>query len=324
MCSACAGGSASVLALLLGGLTTSLAAPAWACGCGAYIPDQHGASVVDERALIAWDGSREDILMSLRVTGSSDSAAWVMPVPSAAQVSLGEAEVVRGTRTAHRSAHRVPRLVVADVQLADRGRTVRGRHGRRPARTGVNVLGRQRIGPFDVTRLAAQDPAALAKWLTDNGFPHPDGLDANLAPYVADGWEIVAVKLAPAATGESLTGDLQPLRLSFASDAVVYPMRLSRSASTPQTVDLSSSPTIEWTRPPFRWRTTRRRWSSRANRRLRGLPRSRRVRRRRRISHALEQRLLEPASIDGDYTSSPRPTTPPISASSIANETAVT
>ena len=38
--------------------------------------------------------------------------------------------------------------------------------------------------------------------------------------------------------GESLTGDLQPLRLSFTSDEVVYPMRLSRSAKTPQSVDL--------------------------------------------------------------------------------------
>ena len=42
----------------------------------------------------------------------------------------------------------------------------------------------------------------------------------------------------PPPTDESLTGDLQPLRLSFASDTVVYPMRLSRSANTPQTVDL--------------------------------------------------------------------------------------
>jgi hypothetical protein len=102
----------------------------------------------------------------------------------------------------------------------------------------VDVLGRQRIGPFDVTRLAANDPAALATWLADKGFPRPDGLDANLAPYIADHWEIVAIQLAPAQAGELLTGGLQPLRLSFASDKLVYPMRLSRSATTPQTVDL--------------------------------------------------------------------------------------
>ncbi len=227
-----------VVALLFGGLTTNVAAPAWACGCGAYIPDRQGASVVDERALVAWDGSREDILMSLRVTGSSDSAAWVMPVPSAARISLGEAEAFSelGRITA-------PRIEYRDswwptFRWLTAGEESEGAMTGAPPGAGVNVLGHQQIGPFDVTRLAAQDPAALAKWLSDNGFPHPDGLDANLAPYVADQWEVVAVKLAPAERGESLTGDLQPLRLSFASDTVIYPMRLSRSASTPQNVDL--------------------------------------------------------------------------------------
>ena len=100
------------------------------------------------------------------------------------------------------------------------------------------MLGHQRIGPFDVTRLAADDPSALANWLGDKGFPNPDGLDQNLAPYLADDWEVVAIQLAPAQQGESLTGELQPLRLSFTSDTVVYPMRLSRSAKTPQNVDL--------------------------------------------------------------------------------------
>jgi hypothetical protein len=227
----------AVLALLLGSVTTSITTPAWACGCGAYIPDHKGASVVDERALIAWDGSREDILMALRVTGDSDSAAWVMPVPSAAQVSLGEAEAFTelGRLTAPRIEYRDswwPTFSWLTTDEPSEGALAGASPG------GANVLGRQRIGPFDVTRLAAQDPAELAKWLTDNGFPHPDGLDANLAPYVAARWEIVAVKLAPAAQGQSLTGDLQPLRLSFASGEAVYPMRLSRSASAPQTVDL--------------------------------------------------------------------------------------
>jgi len=227
----------AVLALLLGALTGSVATPAWACGCGAYIPDRNGAAVVDERAVIAWDGSREDILMALRVTGSSDSAAWVMPVPSAVQVSLGEAAAFEELErlTAPRIEYRDswwPTFTWLTADESSDGALAAGPPG------GVNVLGHQRIGPFDVTRLAARDPLALTKWLTDNGFPHPEGLDTNLAPYVADRWEIVAVKLAPAARGESLTGELQPLRLSFAADEAVYPMRLSRSASTPQTVDL--------------------------------------------------------------------------------------
>ena len=168
------------------------------------------------------------------------------------------------------------------------------------------MLGHQRIGPFDVTRLAANDPTALATWLTDKGFPHPDGLDANLAPYVADGWEIVAIQLAPAEAGDSLTGDLQPLRLSFASDKVVYPMRLSRSATTPQASTSTSSPSTEWIRRRCRSRRgdragVRRAASSEAD-----------------VSPALApyvgdgafltrwtNHINDPAAIDGDYVFEP-------------------
>ena len=61
------GSVCTVIVILLGGLVSNVAAPAWACGCGAYIPDQAGASVTDERALIAWDGTTQDILMSFNV-----------------------------------------------------------------------------------------------------------------------------------------------------------------------------------------------------------------------------------------------------------------
>lgn len=223
--------------LMFASLTANIAAPAWACGCGAYIPDRAGAAVVDERALIAWDGSTEDILMSFGIRGASDRAAWVMPVPSAAQVTLGEATVFDELAriTAPRIEYRDNWWPTFDSLTGGSRGALEGA-GARPG--GVNVLSSRRIGPFDVTRLAADDPAALTSWLTAKGFPHPDGLDANLASYVAARWEIVAIQLAPDAGDTTLTGTLQPLRLSFASDTAVYPMRLSRSATGPQGVDL--------------------------------------------------------------------------------------
>jgi len=223
--------------LLASSLAFSVASPAWACGCGAYIPNRPGPTIATERALVAWDGATEDIVMSFNVSGSSERAAWVMPVPSAAEVSLGDAELFTelGRVTAPRVEYRdrwwptFSWLQAGSTNSADAVGAAPG---------GVNVLGRQRIGPFDVTRLSAGDSTALAKWLGDNGFPNPDGLDENLAAYVEDRWELVAIKLAAADAADSLTGDLQPLRLSFEADTVVYPMRLSRSAKGPQTIDL--------------------------------------------------------------------------------------
>lgn len=225
------------LMLLAASFSANLVAPAWACGCGAYIPDHAGAAVVDERALITWDGKTEDILMSFGLRGASDRAAWVMPVPSAARVTLGEASVFDELThiTAPRVEYRDNWWPTFDWLTAN---SRSAPDGVRARPSGVNVLASQRIGPFDVTRLAGTDAGALAAWLAAKGFPHPGGLDANLAPYIAQHWEIVAIQLAADAAGATLSGTLQPLRLSFTSDRVVYPMRLSRSATTPQNVDL--------------------------------------------------------------------------------------
>lgn len=229
---------ATLLTLLIVGITVGIASPAWACGCGAYIPNADGASVATERALIAWDGTRQDMVMSFQVNGSSESAAWVMPVPSAADVSLVDSELFADLDriTAPRVEFRDdwwPTFSWLSTGYSDSDGGVGA-----AAPSGVNVLNRQRIGPFDVTRLAANDANALAKWLADNGFPSPDGLEQNLSAYVKQRWELVAIKLVPDVTTGALTGDLQPLRLSFDADSVVYPMRLSRSATVPQTIDL--------------------------------------------------------------------------------------
>ncbi len=228
----------AVLALLLTGAVTSLAAPAGACGCGAYIPDQAGATVVDERALIAWDGGTEDVLMSFGLSGSSERAAWVMPVPSAARVTLGDNAVFDdlAALTAPRIEYRDRWWPTFSWLTASTAGALDGAGIRPPG--GVSVLATQRIGPFEVTRLAGDSTAALAAWLGDHGFPRPATLDDNLATYVERGWEIVAIQLAPGGSG-ALTGTLQPLRLSFASDTVVYPMLLSRAATVPQSVALS-------------------------------------------------------------------------------------
>lgn len=227
-----------MLTLLTAGLSSSLAAPAWACGCGAYIPDRPGSAVSTERALVAWDGTTEHIVMSFDVSGSSQEAAWVMPVPSAAETSLDDPALFEALdeRTAPRVEYRDDWWPTFEWLVPTSSSGALDTVGAPGA--GVNVLGRQRLGPFDVTRLEAGDSVALTAWLAGHGFPTPDGIDANLAPYVERGWELVAIKLVAAAGSSDLSGTLQPLRLSFASDEVVYPMRLSRSATLPQTIDL--------------------------------------------------------------------------------------
>ncbi|WP_432011594.1 DUF2330 domain-containing protein [Streptomyces cucumeris] len=261
-----------VLALVLVQLG-SLVRPAWACGCGGMVPGRNTTIAVQrETSVVRWDGTTEEIVMSLTVGGDASEAAWVMPVPHRASVTLGDRdlfdEVTEVIAPAERERHYFwPRD--GDWPFdGDHGDGAVGAppgDGAKAAAPPVGVVGRERLGPFDVARLTATDPHALRDWLERNGFELPDRLADGLTPYVRAKWEYVAVRLAPAEDGSAedgsaedgsaedgsagsggtgaagrtvLGGTLEPLRLRFASGRLVYPMRLSRLARTAQELEL--------------------------------------------------------------------------------------
>ncbi|MCX5195195.1 DUF2330 domain-containing protein [Streptomyces sp. NBC_00249] len=233
-----------VLALLLALLATqvgSLISPAYACGCGAMVPDAASRIGVDrETSVVRWDGRTEEIVMRFTVGGTAHRAAWIMPVPGRASVELGDpglftelAELIKPERRTR--SYFWPRD--RDWPFSSGERMV-GAAPRLPGDAAVGVVGRERLGDFDVARLTATDPDALREWLETNGFQLPDRLAGELRPYVDQKWEYVAVRLAPREQGRPLRGELDPLRIRFDSTRLVYPMRLSRLARTPQSLGL--------------------------------------------------------------------------------------
>lgn len=219
----------------------SLVAPAWACGCGAMVPGGgRQVTVGREESVVRWDGRQEQIVMSLTVSGDAGKAAWIMPVPHRATVTLGDPALFDALDAATAPVHRDRYHFWP--QDGDWPLTVgRGGVGAPPggaAAPGVGVVGRERLGPFDVARLTATDPAALGDWLNTNGFVLPARLVQALQPYVDQRWEYVAVRLAPKTAHTALNGTLDPLHLTFAAESPVYPMRLSRLARTPQSLGL--------------------------------------------------------------------------------------
>ncbi|MEU6082501.1 DUF2330 domain-containing protein [Streptomyces sp. NPDC047108] len=232
----------------------SLIRPAYACGCGAMVTDgESWLGVERETSAVVWDGRTEQIVMSLTVNGTAPEAAWIMPVPHRATARLGDralfTELRRVTAPVRRTRHHFwPRE--GDWPFDRHDGTAAAPGGAAGASAPpVGVVGRERLGPFEVARLTATDPHALSGWLEDNGFELSDRLAEGLEPYVREKWEYVAVRLVPAegqggggssssAGRPTLGGELDPLHLTFASDRLVYPMRLSRLAKTPQFLEL--------------------------------------------------------------------------------------
>jgi hypothetical protein len=109
----------------------------------------------------------------------------------------------------------------------------------------VRVLNQEAVGMYQVAVLQAGSPKALAAWMAENGFRYPEGMDAVVAEYVADGWCFLAVKakvgsakgVAPRPgmrhanpslpADASFDGHVQGMGFRFKTDEPVLPMRLS-------------------------------------------------------------------------------------------------
>jgi hypothetical protein len=198
------------------GLSLWLAPIASADACGVYIPRDGDASMARERGLVIWDGQTEQVLVELSINSDANEAAWIFPSPTRAEVRLGDA------------------AIFAELEELTKPQIV---YERRPAMPDfgagapmagappVTVLSQQTLGPFEVTTLAATDAGALQGWLTENGYQFPQALDDVLQPYIDKGWFYVAIKLTPSAQDQTLTGQLDPLWITFESDEIVYTMR---------------------------------------------------------------------------------------------------
>lgn len=208
-------GAARRIALLaaLGSLATfaSGGSPAGACACGIAIE----ATVSEERALVIEGDGSEEIILSLDLASDgSEAPAVVLPVPGEPEVAAIES----GDPLAYLDE-------VTAAQEAVGGAPGDGSDG---AGAPVDVIGRDEIGGYDVSRLAATEPGALERWLADNGYELPPGAEPILAEYVDEGWSYVAIRLA-----ESGDGRLRPLRVSFPAETPVYPMRLAQLGTVP-------------------------------------------------------------------------------------------
>ncbi|MFJ2903333.1 DUF2330 domain-containing protein [Streptomyces sp. NPDC087212] len=219
----------------------SLVVPAYACGCGALIPGgDRVVTVGREESVVRWDGREEQIVMSLTVSGDAERAAWVLPVPHRATVRLGDRDLFTQladlTAPVHRTrSHFWPQDDDWPLHTGDG-------YGQGPppsrAAPGVGVVGRQRLGPFDVARLTATDPAALGSWLDTHGFALPPRLPEALQPYVDRHWEYVAVKLAPRGSSAATTPGGTPTPDTLATPRITP----TPSASSPYATPTPSAP----------------------------------------------------------------------------------
>ena len=215
----------------------------------------------DQRALVAFDGTTETMVVETTLQGEGSEFAWIVPLPAVPKVEEAKSEMFRTLEvvTAPRvigrekvapmwtlpvflatcvlgvwiATRRVPGWGLAGAGIPVAALFVLVATTFRCAHQGAELpphaLARTTIGAFDVATVDPGDGSGLRRWLDDNGFASPAAVDEVAADYARRGWVFVAAKLR---TDESdAVRPVHPLAFTFAAKEPVYPMRLTLAAN---------------------------------------------------------------------------------------------
>ena len=233
------------LVMLLPLLFLSLASPAFAdrgmipvSDVSVYGPGQ--------KAIIAWNGNEEILILSTDVYASGDSIVLEMlPLPAEPQrIEAGD----------FASFIRIEELMTEHYPFSSWDRF---QAGPPDLGQGIEIVFHQKIGPHDITVVKASDVAELIYWaqgfLGDRGMEYDISsprLESVVGGYIDGGFEFFVFDLIELT---SAPHSIEPILYQFETDFLYYPLAISSLASgetdislfllTPGVVDLAELPT---------------------------------------------------------------------------------
>ena len=217
-----------------------LLTPLLALADGMILPP-YGYSIKEaqQTAVILYEDKTktETLVLSIQFEGDAEEFAWVIPTPS-------EPEVDKASRSLITSLEDLTRTSSYGYETLGLGSSMKAYD------TGesVTIVEKKKVDYYDITTLSAEDSSALSNWLNDHGYTYPKKYEYVLNSYIENDWYFVAVKIDTTAldskAGSQLKeGEATPLKLTFQTDNIVYPLKISSVISEEDATDTEEGTT---------------------------------------------------------------------------------
>ena len=214
--------AAPLIAVLF--LLSMPATPVLADGC--LFPDSMYRDLYEsaQKAVILYGNNTEHLILSVSFEGDAEDFAWVIPLPAKPEIAVTDAELF--WELSDFTATEIPSPGIGCMPFG----------GMSPGdQEGVDVIEEQVVGPYATAILSATNATALVDWLNTNGYIFPEDGEEIVNEYIEKEWYFVATKINAVEedTGYTLAeGAIEPIVLSFASDEIVYPLRITSLSAT--------------------------------------------------------------------------------------------
>jgi hypothetical protein len=176
----------------------------------------------EQKALIVFTNEVEDLTLQVKYSGAMEKFVWIIPSPAKPVIGPSRPDLFRA---------------LSEFTIPPPPPSIKTHHGRRGTFGGatpeptVNVLERRQVGYYDVSVLETYDADKTVEWLNKNGYLVSERIIGVLDDYIRRGWFFTVARIDLKRVGdvEALvhSGILQPLRITFASHAPVFPLKIS-------------------------------------------------------------------------------------------------
>jgi len=177
-----------------------------------------------QKAVIFFEDGKEDLVLSTSFRGNAEDFAWIIPTPS-------QPEVSKSTQLLFDQLDEITRPYYAPLpETADGWET---KNLSEDTNRGVTILEEKTIDYYDISVIEANDKEALYNWLNDNGYYFPIEGRYIADEYIQKNWFFTAVKINDerfyrVIADQLFEGRATPLRLSFKTEKIVYPLKISQ------------------------------------------------------------------------------------------------
>jgi len=193
---------------------------------GIFYPPDYYAAETTQKAFIYYANQTENMVVLTKFQGNAKDFVWVIPTPSKPEINKGSVDLFNNLANITKTT---------DTGIVY-NQTFSLSSGSKSA--SVEVISEKTVDVYDTAVLKATNVNALAQWLSANGYSFPKDQSQNLKSYVDSGWYFAIAKIKPDIinstdiTAQLNEGTLTPLRLTFPTNKIIYPMRLTGIALT--------------------------------------------------------------------------------------------
>ncbi len=197
--------------------------PKAAEACGGFFCSRTPVDQTAERIIFTVNGDGTiTAYVQITYAGDRDNFAWIVPVPSRPDLDVGFPQLAMqgldlATEPQYQNNQCFLRVASASEDSSNGG-------------SGVTVIAREAVGPFDTVTLEGESAEELVSWLQDNEYRIADSMVPFIEPYVREGMKFLAMKLLP----DSDVDDIEPIQMTYQSEKPMIPIRLTTVAAQPE------------------------------------------------------------------------------------------